>query len=452
MKTKSKSYSKLMNIEQFKILLLMAVILATTVSTQAQVWTLQQCIDTAQVYNKSLQISKNNISISEQKHKEANAGLLPKVNVIADYKYFIELPYQLMPLSLFGGPEGQFKEAQFGVPHNINTNLQVTIPLFNSQIIGAMRTTKIASELTNLHYQKTEEQVFFEISNMYYNAQILMYQSSFIDSNIVNTAILHNNMQLLKEQLMVKETDVTKVQLQLEQLITQKEIVVNKFEQIMNALKYSMGISINQNILIDSVIIFQKSEDYSVSNLIDSRILETNSLIIKSELKTLKNSRLPSLSLYGTFGATGFGYDEEPNDFLEFYPTTYVGIQFLYPLFNGSVTNRKINQKKIEFRNSELQLNLFKDQNAMLIENARNQSAVAQRNVSTTAEQIKLAQTVYSQTILQHTEGTATITDVLLADNSLREVQQTYLNAVIEYLKTDLELKKLTGNMNINKN
>jgi OMF family outer membrane factor len=35
----------------------------------------------------------------------------------------------------------------------------------------------------------------------------------------------------------------------------------------------------------------------------------------------------------------------------------------------------------------------------------------------------------------------------LLADNALREAQQNYLNAVIDLLKADLELKKLTGSI-----
>ena len=39
-------------------------------TVQAQeVWTLKQCIDTAQVYNKTLQINRNHISISEQREK-----------------------------------------------------------------------------------------------------------------------------------------------------------------------------------------------------------------------------------------------------------------------------------------------------------------------------------------------------------------------------------------------
>src|SRR5688572_30078699 len=96
--------------KQFLVLLLTVTGFA---SVQAQVWTLQQCIDTAQVYNKALQMSRNNISISRQKQKEAKANLIPKITANADYKYFTDLPTQLMPASVFGGPEGTFKETQF---------------------------------------------------------------------------------------------------------------------------------------------------------------------------------------------------------------------------------------------------------------------------------------------------------------------------------------------------
>ena len=66
-------------------------------AAEAQVWTMQQCIDTAQVRNKNLQMSRNNMAIGEQKKNEAKANLIPKVTANADYKYFTNLPYQLMP-------------------------------------------------------------------------------------------------------------------------------------------------------------------------------------------------------------------------------------------------------------------------------------------------------------------------------------------------------------------
>lgn len=439
----------LVSIHKQRLILLLIAVLVIILPTQAQRWTLQQCIDTAQVKNKQLQISQNNASIGEQRHKEAVAGLIPKVSINGDYKYYFDLPYQLMPLSTFNltAPAGQFKEAQFGVPHNMNFNVQFSMPLFNSQILGAMKTTNIGNDLNKLQQQKTEEQVFFDISNLYYNVQILQQQQVFIDSNLVNTKKLLSNMELLKEQLMVKTTDVTKVQLQLAQLQTQKEIVSSKISQILNALKFSMGISINQEIEIDPTIEFRDLSDFVNQTTVDIRLVETQNRFLKSELSTLKNSRLPSLSLYGTYGQTGFGYDEKPNDFLKFFPVSFVGVQLNYPIFNGTVTQRKINQKKLEITNSKLQLSLATEQNSMLIENAKRTKITAKLTVENTWSLIKLSQTVYEQTVLQHMQGTANLTDILLADNSFRESQQNYLSAIVEYLKAELELKKLTGNL-----
>jgi outer membrane protein TolC len=439
----------LVSIHKHRLMLLIIAILAIVLPAPAQHWSLQQCIDTALVKNKQLQISQNNVSIGEQRHKEALAGFIPKVSVISDYKYYFDLPYQLMPLSTFNptATAGQFKEAQFGVAHNLNLNIQFSMPLFNSQVLGANETTKIGTELSKLQLQRTEEQVFFDISNLYYNAQILQKQLAFIDSNLVNTRKLLSNIQLLKEQSIVKTTDVTKVQLQLAQLQTQKEISSSKIVQIMNALKFSMGISITQDIEINPTIEFKSQSDFTKLTTVDIRLVETQNKFLQSELNTLKNSRLPSLSLYGTYGQTGFGYDVKPNEFLKFFPVSFVGVQLNYPLFNGTVTHRKINQKKLEITNSKLQLSLATEQNAMLIENARRTKVTVQQTVENTLAQIKLSQTVYEQTILQQKQGIANLTEVLLADNSLRESQQNYLSAVIDYLKAELELKKITGNL-----
>jgi outer membrane protein TolC len=436
---------KLVNIRKWFLILLLFVLVLN--STQAQVWTLQQCIDTAQVYNKTLKISRNNVAIGQQRKMEARANLIPKISANADYKYFTDLPTQLMPASVFGGTAGTFKETQFGVPHNINANLQLTMPLYNPQVFSAIQTAKIATELSDLQLQKTEEQIYFDISNLYYSGQLLLRQLSFIDSNIVNTSKLLRNMQLLKEQLMAKGTDVSKVQLQKEQLETQRELVSSKYEQVLNALKFAIGIPFDQHIKIEPEIPYKKSNEYSATPAIDIRLADTQSKLLLSELNTLKKSKLPSVLLFGTYGKTGYGYDKQPNEFLKFYPIGFAGVQISYPLFNGTVTQRKISQKKLEIKNSELQVQLITEQNAMQTNNAKRQLAVAQKSIKTTTAQIELAKTVYEQTILQQKQGTASLTDVLLADTALREAQQNYLSAVVDYLKVDLELKKLTNQL-----
>jgi len=244
---------------------------------------------------------------------------------------------------------------------------------------------------------------------------------------------------------MAKGTDVSKVQLQKEQLETQRELVSSRYDQVMNALKFAMGISLEQNINIEKDIQYKLSDEYTSTSAIDIRLANMQSKFLLSELSTLKRSKLPSLSLFSTYGKTGFGYDKQPTDFLKFYPIGFAGIQLSYPLFNGTVTQRKINQKRLEIKNSELQVQLVTEQNTMQIENAKRQRSVAQKSITTSTSQIELAKTVYAQTFLQQKQGTASLTDVLLADSALREAQQNYLSALVEYLKADLELKRLSG-------
>lgn len=418
-------------------------------TVQAQeVWTLKQCIDTAQVYNKTLQINRNHISIGEQREKEAKANLIPKVTANADYKYFMELPTQLMPMNALNpqAPEGQFRDLQFGVPHNINANVQLTMPLYNPQVYGAIENSKIANELTQLQYQKSEEQVLFDITTLYYNAQILKHQLDFLESNLINTHKLLKNMELLKEQLLAIGTDVSKVKLQAEQLSTQRENANNKYISILNALKLNIGIALERNITVVSEIEQKIVAENNTGDILDLKIIQTQNKLLNTELNTLNKSRfLPSLNLIASYGTTGFGYDKSPNEFLKFYPIGFAGLQLSYPLFNGTVTQRKINQKKLEINNNELQAKLISDKTEMEIENAIRQRTIAQNTIVNTENQIDLAKTIYEQTILQQKQGTASLTDVLLADNALREAQQNYLNAVIDFLKADLELKKITG-------
>lgn len=430
--------------------LLLLFLLTGSYTVQAQVWTLQQCIDTAQVYNKNLQMGWNNIEISEQKEKEAKANLIPKVTVMTEYKYFTNLPYQLMPLSTFipTAPAGDFREIQFGVPHNINANIQLTMPLYNPQVYGAIQTTKIAAELSQLQLQKTEEQIFFELSNLYYNAQILQHQLTFVDSNLVNAKKLLGNMELLYQQLLAKGTDVGKIELQVAQLSTQRESVSSKYAQVLNALKWAMGISIDQSIQIDPNIQQQKPMEYTNASTLDLRMMSVQNRLLTNELSILNKSRfLPSLNLFATYGTNGFGYSGQPTGFLDFYPIGFAGIQLSYPLFNGTVTQRKVDQKALELKNNQLQTSLVSEQNEMQVENAKMQREIAGKMAENTTEQINLAQSIYEQSLLQQKHGTANLTDVLLADNTLREAQQAYLSAIVDYLKADLELKKLTGNI-----
>jgi len=428
--------------------LFVATALVASNNVHAQTLSLDQCLDNAKANNKAIKISENELRLTEEKQREVKANLLPKITANGDYKYYAELPTQLMPLSVFGGPEGKYKEAQFGVPHNLNGNIQLTMPLYKPELYGGIEASKIAGEVSKLKIEKTEEQIYFDIANYYYNAQIIKSQIKFLDANLANSKKLLKNVTLLHEQLLLQQIDVDKVALQVKQIESKTNILNNKHEQVINGLKLMIGLDLEQSLDVEDEIVKNESIDYTTKSSLDFRMVETKNTLLQSQLKTLKKTRyLPSAYLYGSYGTLGYGYTETPNEFLNFYTMGFVGVKVSYPIFNGTVTNKKINQKNIEIENNELQRSLLTDQNTTQVKNARLSKLVAQETINESNLQIELAQKIYNTTLLQQKQDLANLTDVLMADNALRQSQQDYINAVIDYLKADLEIKKLTGNI-----
>lgn len=434
------------------ILILLILLPASTLeSLNAQSLTLEQCIDTALIYNRNIKLSQRDVDISTEKNREIRGNLLPKLNGIADYRYYTDLPYQLMPAAVFGGPEGTYKEVQFGVPQSMNANLQLAVPLFNSTAISAVKSTRIATELSEIQKTKTDEDIILEVSNAYYNAQILLTQIEFLDSNIINTGELVKTTTLLYQQQIAKGTDVDRLKLQVEQISTQRSTVNSQYQQVLNALKFLMGKPISDSIEVlntEKTIVKQgfKSQITTDVLLIDKKIEFNN-----SELSGLRNLRLPSLSAYGVYGTQGFGTTGS-NSFFNFHPVGYVGAQLSVPLYNGRITQHKIVAKKIEIEKSNIQKELVTEKSKLDLKNVEMQYSLAIRNISVVSSQIYLAKKIYDNTVLQNQQGVASITDLLLADNALRESQQNYLVALINLRRAELEYKRVTGNLIINKN
>jgi OMF family outer membrane factor len=421
------------------------------ITAKAQTLSLEQCIDTALLYNRNIKLSQQDVTISTEKNREIRGNLLPKLNGIADYRYYTDLPYQIMPQDAFGGPPDTYKEIQFGVPQNLSASLQFTMPVFNPATISAIKSTRIAIELSEILKTKTDEEVVLEVSNAYYNAQILLTQITFLDSNIINTGKLVKTTTLLYQQQIAKGTDVDRLKLQVEQINTQRSSVISQYQQVLNVLKFLMGKSISDSIEVlntEKTIIKQdfKSQITTEILLIDKKI-ELNS----SELSGLRNLRMPSLSAYGVYGTTGFGTTGS-DSFFNFHPIGYVGAQLSVPLFNGSVTRHKIAGKKIEIEKSNIQKELITEKSKLDLKNVEMQYTLAKRNISVVSSQTDLAKKIYDNTVLQNQQGVANITDLLMADNALRESQQNYLVALINLRRAELEYKRVTGNLITMKN
>lgn len=446
MKTKIQSNARNAHTFLAKVVLAFFILIITSIPGFAQIWDLQQCVDTAMLYNRNIKLAQQDGLIAGKKNLEAKSSLLPKIIGFADYRYYTDLPYQIMPQSAFGGPPDTYKEIQFGVPQNLNTNLQIALPLFNPAALSAIKSTRIASELSQIKKIKTDEDVVMEVSNAYYNAQILLNQLAFMDSNISNIKKLVQTTSLLNQQQLAKGTDVDRLELQLEQITTQRSLVYSQHQQVLNVLKFMMGKPISDSL---EVVLHETqiaAADFQPKITTDILLIDKMMEFSQSELSGLRNSRLPSLNAYGVYGTNGFG-TTGTNSFFNFHPIGYVGAQLTIPLFNGMVTRHKINGKKMEVSKTSIQKEIVTEKANLDHVNAEMQYHIANTTIATVNTQIELAKKIYDNTVLQNQQGMANITDILLADNSLREAQQNYIVALINLRKAELEYKRVTGNL-----
>ena len=428
------------------IILIIIVLFQAPAILSAQTLTLEQCIDTALIYNRNIKLSQQDVNIASEKNKEIKGNLFPKLNGMTDYRYYTDLPYQLMPAEAFGGPAGTYKEVQFGVPQSLNANLQLSVPIYNPTAFGAIKATRIASELSEIQKIKTDEDVVLEVSNAYYNAQILLSQLAFLDSNMINTNKLLQTTTLLHQQQIAKGTDVDRLKLQLDQIANQRKTVFSQQQQVLNALKFLMGKPISDTIQVSITENAMVQLDPQIQVTTDMKLIDKKLQFNYAELKGLRNSKLPSLGAYGVYGTSGYGNTGD-NSFFNFHPIGYVGAQLSIPLFNGTITKHKIVQKKIDIQKTNIQKELVSEKSKLDMINAEMQYALANQNIATVNNQIKLVKKIYNNTVLQNQQGIANITDLLMADNSLREAQQNYIVALVNLRKAELEYKRVTGNL-----
>lgn len=320
------------------------------------------------------------------------------------------------------------------------------MPLYNAQIIGGISASEKGIEMKKILYKKSEEDLVYQITNLYYNLQILENTKFYLDSNLQNSLRLLGTIELLKDNKLATGVDVTKVELQLRQIENKIEMLDNQRSQAINMLKFLIGKD-DEEIEIISEIKLEEIDYENNTSPLNIEIKEKKSELIKQEITNLKNERLPSLMLIGNYGTTGYGYNESPNEFLNFYPIGFVGLKFNLPIFTGTVLPKKVEQKSLELKNNELELEIIRDKNKIDIENALRIRQTSSKQIKNSVLNIELADNIYNQTLALHSQGLANITDILLADNSLRESQQEYLTNLIEYLKSDLEYRRLIGHL-----
>ncbi|MCX6215581.1 TolC family protein [Spirosoma sp.] len=415
----------------------------------AQDVTLDQLINKALTGNYSVQAARLDEIKTDAQIAEVRANARPQVNLTGDYKRYLKIPGQVVPASAFGGPEGSYSVLAFGLPYNLSTSVQASQALYNQSLMIATKVAKTSRDLSALQTQKAKEDVAYNVSATYYNLQTTAQQIAFLQKNLASTERLIQITDLLRQNKLAKGIDVDRLQLSKTSSQTQIESLQATYNQLLNTLKLLTGIpqadSLTVRTAIDETVPVTPANEYTI-NRTDLQLLDRQKDLNGLEQRNIKAGFVPTVSAYGLANSTVYATGGD-NSYIKNVPGYWLGLQLNWNVFDGMARKAKLSQKRIDDQKLDVQLRQTRESISMDIANSRNQFLVQQRNLGTNRGQVALAEKVYTQTQLQFKEGTVDITDVVQAENSLREAQNNFLNTLVSLRTAELDWKKATGSL-----
>jgi outer membrane protein len=450
----SKTFFNPSQTKLFLSLFLLSVLLANA-QTNAEK-TVSECIAIALKNNPNLANNKLDDLIYDAEIGEIKADLYPQLKLKGSYQYYFDVPQSLVPSSLLGGSPNTYSYTAFLVPQNISSSMDFSWQLYNPAILSAIKINKLSKEINKTTIKDKTENIVYDISATYLNIQINELQVNLTQSNIKN---LTKNLGLttkLFDQGLVLRSDMDNIKVSLVNLETVLTNQENAVKELYYLLKVLMGMNPYETLKVQPFA--EGSKTITNTTEIDTEAYKNRSSflslqqageIITLEKKSIKAGYLPTLNLIGSFGYAGldtqFGAFQTYND--RWYPTNFLQLNLEIPLFDGFKKRNQMLKNKYQSEQNENSLKYLKNTLQMEQLNAINTFNSASKEYDFQTENVALANKLYKQKQLEYQNNTASLTDLLNVENTLKSAQTNYLNTIIKLKIAELDLKKASGQL-----
>jgi outer membrane protein TolC len=417
-------------------------------------FSLDQCVDFAQKNNVQVKNALLAVQVQAQTNREIAAAALPTITASTSVVDYTQIPTSLLPAQIFGGPAGTFIPVQFGTKYNANYGANMQQLLFDGQVFIALRARATSMDLQRKNAALTQENIKANIYKIYYQLSASKTQLNILDANIARLKTLARDAQIMYKNGFAEKLDVDKVNVQLNNLETEKLKANNSVAIGYMGLKMLMGMPVKDSLVLTDVIneksltndILSESDfQYSVRK--DFQYLNTVKKMNQFNVKRYQLSNLPTISMGASFSKNA---QRSKFDFFEggnWFPTSLINLNISLPIFNGFATDAKIKRTKIELRQTENQIEALKNS----IDNEMNQAKLNYMSSVATVQfqkkNMELAESVYQQTKKKFEAGTGSNTEISAAQADLVSAQNNYMNALYTALIAKVDLLKATGKL-----
>ncbi len=419
-------------------------------------FSLADAVNYAQKNNVQVKNALLDIDIQTQTNREIAAAAFPTVNTSLSGTNFLTIPTSLLPGQIFGGAPGTFIPVQFGTKYNSTYGANFNQLIFDGQVFIALQARATSLDWKKKNAALTEENIKANIYKIYYQLAASKTQLNILDANIERLEKLAKDAAAMYKNGFAEKLDVDKVNVQLNNLQTEKLKANNSVTIGFMGLKMLMGMPIKDSLVLTDVVneaslstdvLVENDFQYSVRK--DFQYLNTVKKLSQYNVKRYQLSYLPTISINGAYTKnaqrTKFDFFENNNG--NWFKTSLIGLNINLPVFNGLSTAAKIKRAKLELEQVENQLSAMKNNIDNELSQAKLNYMSSVATVNFQKKNMQLAENVYSQTKKKFEAGTGSNTEISAAQADLVSAQNNFMNALYAALIAKVDLLKASGKL-----
>lgn len=424
---------------------------------EAKELTLKDALNYALQASQTARKARLDVENGQYQIDEVKARALPQINGNAGLTYNPILQLSALPGELAGQP-GKTLMVAFGQKWASSAGVSLSQNLFDQGVFTGLKAAKSTKEYYKINAQLTDEQLIEQVATTYYQVLVQRQKIGVLDTTLLNTGKVQSIIKGQFENGLAKQIDVDRIAVNISNLQTQRQQLLNGVSQLENQLKYAMGMAIQTPIALPAVEFTSirpqtapTGDSLNVSARTEFKLLKQQETLLKYQKDAYKAENYPSLSLNGNYAYQGLGnkvpWFQKGSAGVNWFDYASVGLSLKVPIFNGFATRSRVRQADVSIRklqediaSTSLSLNL-------MYENAKTQINNSIIILNNQQVNVQLAQKVFFNTQNNYNNGLATLTDLLDAENSLTEAQNNHSAALLDYRVAEIQLIKAQGNL-----
>ena len=411
---------------------------------QSQLMGIDELLRLADAQSKSIQTYRTGTEAAGEALKAAKAQRLPDVNVSLSASYL---------------GNGKIWDRDFGnamtvdMPHfgnNFAIEAQQVI-YAGGAISSGIRQAELGKQLAELDLQKDIQEVRFLLLGHYLNLYKLDNHIKVLQDNIRLTDEVIANMKAKREQGTVLKNDITRYELQKEQLNLQltraRDARTTANFQLVTTLHLPEGTDIKP----DTAMLEQKIQtltenewqDMARANNILLKQTQTAIRLNEQKVKQERAERLPHISIVAADHLDGPVTIEVPaldNNFNYW----YIGVGIKYNLSSLFKNNNRLRQARLNVRQAQENHQLAQEKIKNDVQEGYVNFMTSFTDLRTQEKSVKLADENYSVTDNRYKNEMALLTDMIDASNMKLSADLGLVNARINILYNYYKMKYIT--------